>query len=57
MRAPAVVLDDRTEQTALRVPDGKPTSKLRRKGEQIQLLTQLAVIAPLRFLEPLQIGV
>ena len=54
--APArVVLHDHADQAAARMEDREPRADLLREREQVELGAQLAVVAALGLLEPLQV--
>ena len=50
------VLDDRAQPRALRVPENQPRSHLLLNREQVQLAPDPAMVAPLDFRQPFQVG-
>ena len=54
--APLELLDEVAQQRALGVPEHQAGADLVGEGEQVELLADLAVVALLRLLEPVQVG-
>jgi len=52
-----VVLHQHADQTATRMEDREPRPDLVGEGEQVELRAELAVVAPLGLLDPLDVGV
>src|SRR6266446_542274 len=52
---PRIVLHQAPDDPPARMEDGEPRADLLREGEQIEFCSELAVIAPLRLLEAVEV--